>query len=81
VKKERIYKFLLGLNKNLDEVHVGILGTKPLPKIWEVFLEVRMEESRRNLMLGTSISVPSIESSTMAARGNQPRPPQKKNCP
>jgi len=81
VEKDRIYKFLLRLNKDLDEVCGRILGTKPLPKIREVFSEVRREESRRKLMLGTSISVPSIESSTMAARGNQPRPPQKKNRP
>ena len=80
VEKDRIYKFLLRLNKDLDEVCGRILGTKPLPKIREVFSEVRREESRRKLMLGTSILVPSIESLAMAARGN-PRLPQKKNRP
>jgi len=78
---DRIYKFLLGLNKDLDEVRGRILGFKPLPKIREVFSKVRREESKSKLLLGTSISVPSIESLTMAARGNQPRPPQKKNHP
>lgn len=81
VGKERIYKFLLGLNKDLDEVRGRILGTKPLPKIREAFSEVRREESRRKLMLGTSISAPSTESSAMAARGNQPQPPTKKTRP
>lgn len=71
----------MGLNKDLDEVRGRILGTKPLPKIREAFSEVRREESRRKLMLGTSISAPSTESSAMAARGNQPQPPAKKTRP
>ena len=33
VGKDRIYKFLLGLNRDLDEVHGRVLGTKPLPKL------------------------------------------------
>ena len=81
VEKDRIYKFLLGLNKNLDEVRGRILGTKPLLKIREAFSEVRREESRRKIMLRTPNSVPYSESSAMAARGNQPRPPQKKTRP
>ncbi|XP_071727423.1 uncharacterized protein [Rutidosis leptorrhynchoides] len=31
-EKEQIYKFLLGLNKNLDDVHGRVLSMKPLPK-------------------------------------------------
>ncbi|XP_050888927.1 uncharacterized protein LOC127094101 [Lathyrus oleraceus] len=81
VEKDRIYKFLLGLNKDLDEVRGRILGTKPLLKIREAFSEVRREESRKKIMLGTPSSVPYSESSAMAARGNQPRPPQKKTRP
>lgn len=54
VEKDRIYKFLLGLNKELDEVRGRVLGTKPLPKVREVFSEVKREESRRKLMLGKS---------------------------
>ena len=41
VEQKRVFKFLLGLNKNLDEVRGRILGTKPLPRIREVFSEVR----------------------------------------
>ena len=47
VEQKRIFKFLLGLNQNLDEVKGRILGTKPLPNIQEVFFEVRREESRK----------------------------------
>ncbi|KAI5410895.1 hypothetical protein KIW84_056148 [Lathyrus oleraceus] len=80
VEKDRVYKFLLGLNTELDEVRGRILGTKPLPKIREAFLEIRREESRRKVMLGKSSAVPSIEGSAMAARGDQ-RSFQKKTRP
>ena len=53
VEKKRLYKFLLGLNKNLDEVRGRILGTKPLPNIQEAFSEVRREESRKKVMMGS----------------------------
>ena len=33
VETKRIFKFLMGLNKELDEVRGRILGTKPLPPI------------------------------------------------
>ncbi|KAI5436488.1 hypothetical protein KIW84_022835 [Lathyrus oleraceus] len=71
VEKDRVYKFLLGLNTELDEVRGRILGTKPLPKIREAFSEIRRKESRRKVMLGKSSAVPSIEGSAMAARGDQ----------
>ncbi|GFS41348.1 hypothetical protein Acr_00g0073840 [Actinidia rufa] len=38
VEKERIFKFLLGLNKDLDEVRGRILVTKPLPSLREAFV-------------------------------------------
>ncbi|KAJ1386743.1 Retrotransposon gag domain [Sesbania bispinosa] len=74
VEKDRIYQFLLGLNKNLDEVKGRILDTKPLPSICDAFAEVRREESRRKIMLGRQINSVNTESSALAARG-----PQKKN--
>ena len=58
VEKKRIYKFLLGLNKDLDEVRGRILGTKSLPNIREIASEVRREESRKKVMLGTQTSQP-----------------------
>jgi len=59
MEKKRLYKFLVGLNKNLGGVRGRILGTKPLPSIKEVFVEVRREESRMKLMLKPSN--PSLE--------------------
>ncbi|KAE8732866.1 homogentisate phytyltransferase 1 [Hibiscus syriacus] len=51
VEKERVFEFLVGLNKELDEVRGRILGSEPLPSTREVFFEVRREESRRTVML------------------------------
>ena len=47
LEKERLFAFLHGLNKDLDEVRGRILGTKPLPGIQDAFAEVRREESRK----------------------------------
>ena len=48
---DRVYVFLAGLNRDLDEVRGRILGSKPVPSIREVFAEVRREEARRKVML------------------------------
>lgn len=48
---DRVYEFLAGLNRDLDEVRGRILGRKPLPSIREVFSEVRREENRSKVML------------------------------
>ncbi|KAI3788025.1 hypothetical protein L2E82_00620 [Cichorium intybus] len=64
---DRIYKFLLGLNQELDEVRGRILGTKPMPSLREVFSEVRREESRRRVMLGSN-SNGSTEGSAFVTR-------------
>jgi hypothetical protein len=36
-ENDRVYMFLAGLNRNLDEVRGRVLGRKPLPSIREVF--------------------------------------------
>ncbi|KAK3022402.1 hypothetical protein RJ639_047376 [Escallonia herrerae] len=69
VEKERIFKLLLGLNKDLDEVRGRILGTKPLPSLREAFSEVRREESRKKIMMGRPGIQNSGESSAPAAYG------------
>ena len=51
VEKKWLYKFLIGLNKNLDGMRGRILGTKPLPSLREAFTEVRREEIRLKPML------------------------------
>ncbi|KAK3031945.1 hypothetical protein RJ639_036229 [Escallonia herrerae] len=69
VEKERIFKLLLGLNKDLDEVRGRILGTKPLPSLREAFSEVRREECRKKIMMGRPGFQNSGESSALAAYG------------
>ena len=45
------------------------MGTKPLPSIREAFSEVRREENRKNVMMGSQNSALSIEGSALIARG------------
>ena len=67
--KERSFKFLLGLHKNLDEIRGRLLAVKPLPSIREAFSEVRSEASRRKVMLGNSkVTQPSIDSSALVSQ-------------
>ena len=53
IENKRVYKFCLGLNSSLDAVRGRIFSTKPLPSLREAFFEIRREESRCQLMLGT----------------------------
>ena len=69
VEKKLIYKFLLERNKNLDVVRGRILGIKPLPNIREVTSEVRREESREKVMLGSQTNQPVTEGSALVAQG------------
>ena len=72
VESDRIYDFLAGLNKGLDDVRGRLLGIKPLPQIEEIFVEIRREECRRRVTLGGS-TISTIETSTLAARGSNNR--------
>ncbi|KAK3026542.1 hypothetical protein RJ639_041839 [Escallonia herrerae] len=76
IEKERIFKFLLGLDKSLDEVRGRILGAKPLPTIREAFSEVRREESRKKLMMGTRPSSSILEGSALVSRRSSPSIPE-----
>ncbi|XP_024030846.1 uncharacterized protein LOC112094389 [Morus notabilis] len=76
VEQKRTFKFLLGLNKNLDEVRGRVMGTKPLLSLREGFFEVRREESRKKVMMGGQHSSPTLEGSAgsaLAARGLRPQ--------
>ncbi|KAG6516860.1 hypothetical protein ZIOFF_020233 [Zingiber officinale] len=53
METKRVFKFLMGLDKSLDEVHGRILNKKPLPNPREVFSEVHREERRKRIMMGT----------------------------
>ena len=76
VEQKRVFIFLMGLNKDLDDVRGRVIGTKPLPSLREVFSEVRREESRKMVLLGGQHSSPTLEGSAFATRGS--RPPTKK---
>lgn len=47
-----------------------IVSRKPLPSLGEVFLELRREESRRNVMLGKKGPIVVIEGSALATTGS-----------
>ncbi|RVW99246.1 Retrovirus-related Pol polyprotein from transposon TNT 1-94 [Vitis vinifera] len=65
VEGKRVFKFLLGLNKNLDEIRGRIMGVKPLPSLRKAFSEVHREESRKNLMMGSHQQLNMAESSAL----------------
>ncbi|XP_075490971.1 uncharacterized protein LOC142529341 [Primulina tabacum] len=79
VETKRVFKFLSGLNKELDDVCGRVLGTKPLPTLSEAFSSVRHEESRRKVMMGgpaIQISEGSalvVETESHAYAANAPR--------
>ncbi|KAL4383321.1 hypothetical protein GQ457_15G016580 [Hibiscus cannabinus] len=49
--KRRVFRFLHGLNKEIDHLRGRVLSTSPLPSLREVFSMVKKEESRREVML------------------------------
>ncbi|KAL6340655.1 hypothetical protein AAG906_010563 [Vitis piasezkii] len=51
--------------QNLDEIGGRIMGVKPLPSLREAFSEVRREESRKNLMMGSHQQLNMAESSAL----------------
>ena len=55
VESSQIFKFLVGLNVEFDEVRGRIIGWQPLPSLGKVFSGVRCEENRRNVMLGKKL--------------------------
>ncbi|RVW84312.1 putative mitochondrial protein [Vitis vinifera] len=60
---------LLGLNRELDDVRGRIMGIKPLPSLREAFSEVRREESRKKVMMGSKEQpAPTLDASALAAR-------------
>ncbi|RVX15028.1 hypothetical protein CK203_007745 [Vitis vinifera] len=69
VEQKRLFKFFLGLNRELDDVRGRIMGIKPLPSLKEAFSEVRREESRKKVMMGSKEQpAPTLDASALAAR-------------
>ncbi|KAJ9673002.1 hypothetical protein PVL29_026326 [Vitis rotundifolia] len=57
MENERVFEFLAGLNRELDDVRSRVLSRWPLPSIREVFFEVRREENKRRVMLDHSFGL------------------------
>ncbi|RVW64365.1 hypothetical protein CK203_046990 [Vitis vinifera] len=69
VEQKRLFKFFLGLNRELNDVRGRIMGIKPLPSLREAFSEVRREKSRKKVMMGSKEQpAPTLDASALAAR-------------
>ena len=68
LKKECAFEFLMGHNKELDEVRGRVLGKEPMPSICKIFVEVQREKSQHKVMLGEPIPRV-VENSTLAIKG------------
>lgn len=75
-ENERVYEFLAGLNRELDDVRGRILGQRPIPPTSEVFAEVRQEEARRLVMMKETAELAG-EMSALNAKNNGVGPPFK----
>ena len=67
LENDRVFEFLAGLSKSLDEVRSRILGRRPLPSLREVFSEIRREDGRRRVMLSDPVHV-SADASALVSR-------------
>ncbi|KAI4297595.1 hypothetical protein L6164_037480 [Bauhinia variegata] len=70
IEKERVFQFLAGLNKSLDDVRSRILSRIPLPSTREVFSEVRREASRCKVMLHEAVMMPTPPTDSTALTGH-----------
>lgn len=79
MENDKVYIFLVGLNKDVDEVKGRILDRRPLPSLWEVFIEVRREKRRSYKVMLRDNNRPSTEGSTLVTKidpYSSPRQPQ-----
>ena len=60
VEQKRVFKFLMVLNKDLDDVRGKVMGTKPLPSLREVFSKACHEERKKKVMMGGPHSSPLV---------------------
>ena len=65
VENDRLFKFLVGLKVEFDEVRGEIIGRGSLPSLEEVFAEVQQEESSRSVMLRKKGITAPIENSAL----------------
>ena len=64
LNKERVFDFLYGLNKDLDEIRGRVLGFKPFPNLKKASTEVRIEQSRCRVTILQFSSTPGFEQHT-----------------
>ncbi|CAJ2657582.1 unnamed protein product [Trifolium pratense] len=67
-ENDRVFMFLAGLNKDLDEVRGRVLGKVPLPTLRETFAEIKREEARQGIMMGKTPRSSESEGSALATR-------------
>ncbi|KAI5438546.1 hypothetical protein KIW84_024326 [Lathyrus oleraceus] len=60
--------FLIGLNKDIDDVRGRVLGKVPLPTFCETFAEIIREESQQRIMMVKTPRSFESEGSTLASR-------------
>ncbi|RVW94161.1 Retrovirus-related Pol polyprotein from transposon RE1 [Vitis vinifera] len=67
--EQSVTQYYNTLTRELDDVRGRIMGIKPLPSLREVFSEVRREESRKKVMMGSKEQpAPTWDVSALAAR-------------
>ena len=69
MENKRVFEFLAGLNRELDDVRSRVLSRRSLPSIREVFFEVRREESKRRVMLDLSFGPEALALLTRGPHG------------
>ncbi|KAI5448585.1 hypothetical protein KIW84_015841 [Lathyrus oleraceus] len=67
-ENDRVFMFLGGLNKDLDEVRGRVLGKVPLPTLRKFFAEIRREEARQGIMMGKTPRNYESEGSSLPTR-------------
>ncbi|XP_073222557.1 uncharacterized protein [Cicer arietinum] len=77
-ENNRVFMFLVGLNKRLDEVRGRILGKFSLLSLREAFSEVIREEARQGVMMGKTPFVGEVESSSQVTKNEDEKRDGKK---
>ncbi|KAI5424588.1 hypothetical protein KIW84_030681 [Lathyrus oleraceus] len=67
-ENECVFIFLVGLNKDLDEVRGRVLRKTSLPTLRETFAEIRRDETRQGIMMGKTPQSSEFEGSTLTTR-------------
>ncbi|RVW33967.1 Retrovirus-related Pol polyprotein from transposon TNT 1-94 [Vitis vinifera] len=67
--EQSVTRYYNTLTRELDDVRDRIMGIKPLPSLREAFSEVRREESRKKVMMGSKEQhAPTLDAFALAAR-------------